>query len=222
NETDMMVQLAPPDKRKGLTQDAIADEVRKRILALPGVNLVMAQPISDRVDEMVTGVRADVAVKIFGDDLDTLIEKGSAVAKVAAAVHGAGDIKIDRVSGQQNLNITIDRQAIARYGLNAADVHDVIEAAVGGKIATEIYEGERRFQAVVRYPEQLRNSVTAIQGILLMGPEGEQIPLGSLARIELREGLSQIKREMAKRRIVIGVNVQDRDLGGFVAELQEK
>jgi cobalt-zinc-cadmium resistance protein CzcA len=222
NETDMMAQLAPEDERKGLTQDAIADEVRRRILTLPGVNIVMAQPISDRVDEMVTGVRADVAVKIFGDDLDELIKKAGEVARVAATIRGTGDTKIDRVSGQQNVNITIDRQSIARHGLNASDVHDVIEAAVAGKVATDIYEGERRFQAVVRYPEHLRNNVTAIQGILLTGPDGEQVPLESLARIELREGLNQIKRESAKRRIVVGINVRDRDLGGFVAELQEK
>jgi cobalt-zinc-cadmium resistance protein CzcA len=222
NETDVIAHLAPLEERNGLTQDEIADEVRKRLATLPGVNLVMAQPISDRVDEMVTGVRADVAVKIFGDDLEVLVEKANAVTKVASTIQGTSDIKIDRVTGQHNLNITIDRRAIARHGLNASDIHDVIEAAVGGKVATEIYEGERRFQAVVRYPEHFRNNISAIQGILTPGHDGEQIPLGALARIELREGFSQIKREMAKRRIVIGINVRDRDLGGFVAELQAK
>jgi cobalt-zinc-cadmium resistance protein CzcA len=221
NESDMMIQLAPMDERKGLTQDAISEEVRKRLATMPGVNLVMAQPISDRVDEMVTGVRADIAVKIFGDDLETLIKKGSEVARIASAVRGAGDIKVDRITGHQNLNITIDRQAIARHGLNAADVHDVIEAAVAGKSVTEIYEGERRFQAVVRLPEQLRDSPSDIKNILLNGKDGDQIPLGSLAKVEIREGTSQIKREMGKRRIVVGVNVQDRDLGGFVQELQQ-
>src|SRR5262249_24376416 len=146
--------------------------------------------------------------KIFGDDLDTLIDKANQVARVARGIRGTSDIKVDRVSGQQNLNATIDRQAIARYGLNASEVHDSIEAAVAGAAATEIYEGEKRFQAVVRFPEQLRDSVSDIRNILLTAPGGEQIPLGSLAHIELREGLSQIKREMAKRRIVIGVNVQ--------------
>jgi len=222
NESDLMIELLPPDQRKGRTQDDIADEVRKIVTAFPGVNPVMAQPISDRVDEMVTGVRADVAVKIFGDDLNVLIEKGAEVARIAGTVRGTGDIKVDRVSGQQNLNVIIDRQAIARHGLNASDVHDVIEAAMAGKTATEVYEGERRFQAVVRYPEPLRNNITAIRGILLRGHDGEQIPLDSLAKIELVEGLSQIKREMAKRRIVVGVNVRDRDLGGFVAELQDR
>jgi cobalt-zinc-cadmium resistance protein CzcA len=222
NESDMMIQLEPLEKRKGRTQDDIADDVRKIVSAFPGVNIVMAQPISDRVDEMVTGVRADVAVKIFGDDLDTLIAKANDVAKVATNIRGTGDIKVDRVMGQQNLTVTIDRQAIARYGLNAADVHDVIEAAIGGKAATEIYEGERRFQAVVRFPEEFRNSIAQIRSILLRTADGGQIPLESLAHIELREGTSQIKREMAKRRIVVGVNVRDRDLGGFVAELQQQ
>jgi heavy metal efflux system protein len=222
NETDMMIQLLPSEERKDLTQDAIGDQIRKRLSTMPGVNLVMAQPISDRVDEMVTGVRADVAVKIFGDEIDTLIAKADEVAKVANGIRGTADIKIDRMIGQQNLTVTIDRQAIARHGLNASDVHDVIEAAVGGRTATEIYEGERRFQAVVRYPEHLRNSIGEIRRILLPGHDGAQIPLESLARIELVEGASQIKREMAKRRIVIGVNVRDRDLGGFVAELQRE
>ncbi len=222
NETDMMIQLKPMDERKDWPQDRIADAVRERISTLPGVNVVMAQPISDRVDEMVTGVRADVAVKIFGDDLDTLIEKANEVARVAHTIRGTGDIKVDRVGGQQNLTVTIDRQAIARHGLNASDVHDVIEAAVGGKPVTEIYEGERRFQAVVRFPEPLRNSITAIRNILLRTADGEQIPLESLAKVELLEGPSQIKREMGKRRIVVGINVRDRDLGGYVSELQRK
>jgi len=222
NETDMMAQLKSEEEREGRTQDEIADEIREKIAKLPGVNLVMAQPISDRVDEMVTGVRADVAVKIFGDDLEFLRQKANEVVRVARSIRGTSDIKVDRVTGQQNLNITIDRQAIARHGLNASDVHDVIEAAIAGKAATEIYEGERRFQAVVRYPEYLRNNIAHIRNIQLINHDGEQAPLGSLARIEVREGASQIKREMAKRRIVVGINVRDRDLGGFVAELQQK
>jgi cobalt-zinc-cadmium resistance protein CzcA len=221
NETDMMVQLTPFQERGKLTQDMIADKVRERISTLPGVNLVMAQPISDRVDEMVTGARADVAVKIFGDDLDTLIQKGNDVARVAGRIRGTADIKVDRVTGQQNLTVTIDRQAIARHGLNASDLHDALEAAVGGKAATEIYEGERRFQAVVRFPEQLRNSIDDINNILINAPDGAQLPLGSLAKIELKEGASQIKREQSKRRIIVGINVRDRDLGGFVDEVQK-
>lgn len=222
NESDMMIQLVPLEERKGLTQEAITDEVRRIVSAFPGVNVVMAQPISDRVDEMVTGVRADVAVKIFGDDIDTLIAKANQVVRVARSIRGTSDIKVDRMLGQQNLNATINRQAIARHGLNASAVHDVIEAAIAGGAATDIYEGERRFAAVVRYPEAYRNSVADIRNILLTAPGGEQVPLGTLADIKLSEGASQVKREMARRRINVGVNVIDRDLGGFVAELQQK
>lgn len=222
NESDMMIQLEEMEKRKGLTQEEITEQVRHIVSAMPGVNPVMAQPISDRVDEMVTGVRADIAVKIFGDDLEELIRRANDVAVVARQVRGTGDIKIDRVIGQQNLTITIDRQAIARHGINVADVHELIEASVGGKAATEIYEGERRFQAVVRLPENMRNSVREIRHLMMTTSEGEQIPLDNLAHIELKEGPSQIRREMAKRRINVGINVRDRDLGGYVAELQSK
>ena len=222
NESDLMIQLVPPEERNGRTQDDIAEDVRRVVAAFPGVNPVMAQPISDRVDEMVTGVRADVAVKIFGDDLPTLLRLANDIARVATSVNGTGDVKVDRVAGQHNLNAVIDRSAIARHGLNVSDVNDVLEAAVAGVAATDIYEGERRFQAVVRYPEALRNSVTAIEGILLQTPSGEDVPVGSLAQLEVREGISQIRREMAKRRVTVGVNVRGRDLGGFVAELQER
>ncbi|MFN7934438.1 MAG: CusA/CzcA family heavy metal efflux RND transporter [Bryobacteraceae bacterium] len=220
NEIDAMVSLAPMDKRKEWPQERISDEIRNKLQTLPGLNIVMAQPISDRVDEMLTGARADVAVKIFGDDLQTLIDKGNEVARLAGTVRGTADVKVDRVMGQQNLTVTIDRQAIARHGLNASDVHDVIEASIGGKAATEIYEGERRFQAVVRLPERFRDNAADLRTILVNAPDGAQLPLGSLARIELLDGASQIKREMGKRRVVVGVNVRDRDLGSFVAELQ--
>jgi len=222
NEDDVIATLQPLDKRNGWTQDRVADEMRKRLAVLPGVNLVMAQPISDRVDEMVTGVRADVAVKIFGDDLDVLIQKANDVAKVARAVPGFRDIKIDRVGGQEYLTLAINRQAIARQGLNAADIHDIIQTAVAGRAATEIYEGERRFAATVRLPEKLRDSIPDIRQILVSTPANVRVPLAQLADIRVKEGPAQINREQGKRRIVVGVNVQNRDLGGFVAELQRK
>ncbi|MCZ2147405.1 MAG: CusA/CzcA family heavy metal efflux RND transporter [Bryobacterales bacterium] len=221
NEADVIASLKPREEwPKGWTQDTIAEEIRNRLLKIPGVNLVMAQPISDRVDELVTGVRADVAVKLFGDDLNVLVEKANEIGKVANAIRGVRDTRIDRVGGQQYLNITIDRQAIARYGLNASDVHDVIETAIGGKAATEIYEGERRFQSVVRFPVSLRNSVEEIRRIILETPANGKVMLESLADIQVEEGPAQINRDMAKRRIVVGVNVQNRDLGGFVEELR--
>lgn len=220
NETDMMIQLVPMKERPGITQEMIEDKVRAILNRFPGVNVVMAQPISDRVDEMVTGVRADVAVKIFGDDLEQLLKAARQTARTALRIRGTSDVKIDRVAGQMNIDAIIDRAAIARHGLNIEDVNDVIAAAVGGKPATEIYEGERRFEAVVRYPERYRNSVESIRSILLQTPAGAGMPLSALADIRVREGLSQVRREGGRRRVNVGINIRDRDLGGYVAELQ--
>jgi heavy metal efflux system protein len=221
NEADPIVTLKPRSEwPSGWTQDDIAAAMREKLVTLPGVQLAMAQPISDRIDEMVTGVRSDVAVKLFGDDLETLRAKADEIARVARTVQGARDMRVERSGGQQYLLIAIDRQAIARHGLNVADVQDVVEMAVGGKAATEIYEGERRFQAVVRLPERLRDSIAEIRSITLTSPSGAPVALESLARIELADGPAQISRESGKRRIVVAINVKDRDLGGFVAELQ--
>jgi cobalt-zinc-cadmium resistance protein CzcA len=222
NESTPIISLKPRSEwPKGWTQDDIAEKMRQVLSReLPGVQIIMAQPISDRVDELLTGVRADVAVKIFGEDLTLLKTKADEISRIAQRVRGATEIKVEKVSGQQYLNITIDRQSISRHGINAADVHDVIETAIGGKIATEVFEGQRRFSAAVRYPESFRDNVEAIGDILLTSPNGSRVKLKDLARIEVRDGPAQISRELAKRRIVVGVNVKDRDLGGFVAELQ--
>ncbi|MBK5915388.1 efflux RND transporter permease subunit [Rhodocyclus purpureus] len=223
NESTPIVSLLPRDQwPSGWTQDNIAEAMREKLKTLPGVQIVMAQPISDRVDEMVTGVRSDVAVKIFGYDLDTLRQKAEEISRVAQSVQGAQDMRVERISGQQYLQIEIDRQTIARHGLNVADVNDVIETAIGGKVATQVFEGERRFAAVVRLPENFRNNVERIGDILVSAPNGAQLRLTDIAEIKVADGPAQISRETAKRRIVVGVNVKDRDLGGFVAELQQK
>ena len=223
NDSTPIATLKPRDQwPPGWTQDTIVDTMQQKLVDnLPGVQVVMAQPIADRVDEMVTGVRSDVAVKVFGDNLAELKRLAGQIAEIAKNVQGSRDIRVERLTGQQYLNITIDRQAIARYGLNAADIHDLIETAIAGKTATEIYQGERRFSAVVRLPEGFRNSQEAIDAIMLTSPNGARVPLGDVTKITLNDGPAQINREMGKRRIVVGVNVRDRDLGGFVADLQQ-
>ena len=223
NESTPIVSLKPRNEwPEGWSQETIADEIRDKLSThLPGIQVVMAQPISDRVDEMLTGVRSDLAVKVFGDDLEALKNTANAIAKVAESIQGAQDIRVERLTGQQYLSITVNRQATARHGINAADIHDVIETAIGGKIATDIYEGERHFSASVRLPETFRNSIEAIDAILLTSANGARVPLGDIAYISLSDGPSQISREMGKRRIVVGINVRDRDLGSFVAELQK-
>lgn len=223
NESTPIVSLKPRDEwPEGWTQDDIADRMTQVLSeGLPGVQVVMAQPISDRVDELLTGVRSDVAVKVFGDDMGMLKAKADEIARIAGKVQGAVDIRVEKVSGQQYLNIKIDRQAIARQGINVADIHDVIETAIGGKVATEIFEGERRFSAAVRFPENFRDDIDAIGNILITSPNGSRVALRDLALIEVRDGPAQISRELGKRRVVVAINVKDRDLGGFVTELQQ-
>jgi cobalt-zinc-cadmium resistance protein CzcA len=221
NESTPIVSLKPRSEwPNGWTQDDIAASIREKLMTLPGVQIVMAQPISDRVDEMVTGVRSDVAIKLFGDDLDVLKQKADIIAKLAGTVKGAQDLKVERVTGQQYLSIEIDRQSIARHGINVSDINEVIEAAIGGRMATEIYEGERRFSAVVRLPEAFRGDVATIRSLQVSSPNGALVALENLANIRVADGPAQISREKGKRRIVVGVNVKDRDLGSFVSELQ--
>jgi len=221
NESDPIVSLKPSGQRK-LSQTEIEDRVRDALKALPGVETAISQPIAARVDEMVSGVRSQVAVKIFGDDIQELRKLGSQIGRVLANMEGATDLRIEQVTGQNYLTLNIDREAIARYGLNVEDVNNVIEIANGGREATQIYEGERRFPLVLRYPKVYRETPEAFENIILKAPGGALIPLKDIAHVELVDGPSQISREAGKRRLVVGVNVQDRDLGGFVNEAQKR
>jgi cobalt-zinc-cadmium resistance protein CzcA len=219
NESDPIVLLDPQSER---SQDEIDEDIRQRLSSIPGVQIVLSQPISERVDEMVTGVRSQVAIKIFGDELSELKDLSEKVARILKSVPGSRDIRIERLSGQQALTIDIDRKAIARHGLNVADVQSIIETAIGGKDVTTLYEGERRYSVVVRFPPQVRQSAEAIGNTLLPTPGGAQVPLSSLASIKLLDGPAQISRESGKRRVVVGANVEGRDLAGFVTEVQQR
>jgi cobalt-zinc-cadmium resistance protein CzcA len=223
NESQAVISLKDKDTwPDGWTQDTIAQEIKNKLRTLLGAQIVMMQPISARVAELSTGVRADVAIKIFGEDIKLLKAKADEVARLAGGIKGAADIKIEKVSGQVYLNINLDRQAIARYGFNASDINELIETAIGGKIATRVYEGQRSFSAAVRFPEDHRSDAETIGNTMLISPNGSKIALKDLASIEIKDGPAQISREFAKRRIVVAMNVKDRDLGGFVAELQKK
>jgi cobalt-zinc-cadmium resistance protein CzcA len=223
NESDPVVSLKPKDQWPAKwTQESFEEAIRVKLAGIPGVQLVMSQPIASRVDEMITGVRSQVAIKLFGDELDTLREVGDEIARVLRSIPGSTDLRVERLTGQEYLNIVIDRRAIARHGMNVADVNGVIETAIGGKEATQIYEGERRFKTIVRLPERYRNNPEVIKKLLLTSPSGARVPLERLAEIKLVDGPSMVNREGAKRRIVVGCNVTDRDLGGFVSEAQER
>jgi cobalt-zinc-cadmium resistance protein CzcA len=217
NESGPIVLIDP---KGGRSQDQIDEDIRERLAVLPGVQIVLSQPIAERVDEMVTGVRSQLAIKIFGDDLAELKKLSEAITKVLINVAGARDIRIERLSGQQVLTLGVDRQAIARFGLNVADVNRLIETAIGGSEVTVLYEGERKFGIQLRYPESYRNSVEDIKQLMLRSADGALVPLDAVARIEVLDGPAQISREQGKRRVVVGANVGGRDLGGFVEEVQ--
>ncbi len=231
NESDPIAVLDLEES--GRTQPEIEEDIRKVLTALPGVNIVLSQPIEQRVDEMVTGVRSQVAVKIFGDDLEELRKLSEQVARIVKSTRGARDLRIERLSGQQELTIDIDRRAIARHGLNVSEVNELITTAIGGKAVTTVFEGERRFTLLLRFPAHFRNDVEAIRDLLLrpagnavpgglMARGGILVPLSAVADIKVIDGPAVVAREFAKRRVVVGANVHERDLGGFVAELKER
>ncbi|HSR11959.1 MAG TPA: efflux RND transporter permease subunit, partial [Thermodesulfobacteriota bacterium] len=223
NESDPVVSLVPRDKwAKGWTQETFEDAIRSKLDTIPGIQLVMNQPIAARVDEMITGVRSQIAIKLFGEDLAVLKKSGDEIAKVLQGIPGSTDLRVERLTGQEYLNIVIDRGMIARHGFNVDDINWMIEGSIGGKAVTQIYEGERRFNLIVRLPEEYRKNPEIISNLVLTGPSGVRVALRDLAQIALVDGPSMINREEGRRRIVIGCNVTGRDLGGFVAEAQAR
>jgi len=230
NISDGYVMLKPesqwPQPRK--TRQQLLEAVQAEVARLPGNSYEFSQPIQLRFNELVSGVRSDVAVKVFGDDMAVLDRTAAEVEKVLASIPGAAEVKVEQTTGLPMLSVNIDREKAARYGLNIADVQDTLATAVGGKAAGTMFEGDRRFDIVVRLPENLRGNLEAIRRlpIALPGTEtaegGAQrvrfIPLAEVATLDLAPGPNQVSRENGKRRIVISANVRGRDLGGFVSE----
>ncbi|KZC36107.1 cation transporter, partial [Rhodanobacter sp. FW510-R12] len=213
-----------PDPRKPKTE--LVREMDAAVRAIPGNNYEFTQPVQMRMNELIAGVRAEVAVKVFGDDLDTLVALGERVEQVAAGVAGAADVKQEQSTGLPLLTIQPDRAALARYGLSVADLQDTVSIAMGGGPAGQVFEGDRRIDIVVRLPEAQRSRLEALGSLPIPLPARADpsapitVPLGEVARIELSTGPNQISRESGKRRVVVTANVRDRDLGSFVAELR--
>ena len=222
-QNDIVIMLRPKDTwRTGRTKEELVDAIQEEMAKIPGVRLSFSQPIALRVNELVSGVKSDLAVKVFGPDLDVLRENANKIAAVMGSVKGAEDLKVEQVSGFAQIEILPDREAIARYKINLADVNEIVETAVGGKVATTVVEGEMRFAALVRYPEQYRRNIPALKRILVPTPTGQQVPLEQLAALREVEAPAQISREKAMRRIVVECNIRGRDTGSFVAEVQKK
>ncbi|MBI4002352.1 MAG: efflux RND transporter permease subunit [Nitrospira defluvii] len=223
NESDPIVALRPRNTwTTAHTQAGLVDAIRQRLAEIPGISVLMSQPIQERVDELISGIRTECAIKLFGDDLELLYQNAETIADLMRTVEGVKDVKVEQIAGQPYLTLDIDRQKIARYGINVSDVQDIISTAVGGKPATYVYEGERRFQLILRFPESYRNSIGAIGDIKVRSASGAPIPLSELAAIDMREGPARISREQAKRRIYIGFNVVGRDIGSVVDEGRKK
>ncbi len=221
--SDMMIILKPQNEwTRDISYEELADEMNERLSTIPGVFFETSQPIQMRFNELMTGVRQDVAVKIFGENLDTLIAYANKVAGVVQAVDGATEPMVERVEGLPQIVIKYNRAQIALHGLNIEDINHVISTAFAGGTAGVVYENERKFDLVVRLDSAHRKSIDDVSGLFIPTAGGTQIPLSQLAEIKMELGPAQISREGGKRRIVIGFNVKDRDVASVVEEIQEE
>ena len=219
--SDLMIILKPrAEWKKAENREELAEKMGKTLEAIPGVTYGFQQPIQMRFNELMTGVRQDVAVKIFGEDLNTLTDLANQVGHVAAGVAGVRDLYIEEVTGLPQIVVNMKRDELARHGLSVKEVNNVVNTAFAGQSAGIVFEAERRFDLVVRLNEQSRKSVEDVQNLFVTTSTGKQVPLMQLADVTLKVGPNQIQREDAKRRIIVGFNVRGRDIAGVVEEIQ--
>jgi cobalt-zinc-cadmium resistance protein CzcA len=220
-QNDFVIMLHPEKEwTTGRSKEALVDAIKADLAVIPGVRLSFSQPIALRVNELISGVKSDLAVKVYGGDLTVLKTQADTVASLMSGIRGAEDVKIEQISGAAQIEIVVDRKAIARYKIDLADINDLIETAVGGKVATTMIEGQMRFAVVVRFPESARNDLTALGRLLVVAPDGTRVPLSRLAQIRETESPAQVSREKGMRRVVVECNIRGRDMGSFVAETQ--
>jgi cobalt-zinc-cadmium resistance protein CzcA len=221
-EADVYVLLKPQDQWRAKSREELVDRMSAALAEVPGVAYNFTQPMAMRLDEVVSGIKADVALKIFGEDPGVLERKAEQALRVISAIPGAADAQMQIVSGVAELRVEVNRKALARYGLNVSDVREVVEAAVGGLAVSEMIEGQRRFAIMVRLPEHYRRAPEALGELLLSAPAGERVELRQVARVETARGPEVVSREDGQRRIVVQCNVRGRDLGGFAEEAQAR
>lgn len=223
NISDPFVILKPKKYWKiAKNKEELIEKMRESLEQIPGVVFNFTQPIAMRVDELVAGVKSQIGIKLFGENIEILRSKSETIARELSKIKGATDVRIEPIEGQSYLTIRIDRDKIARYGINVADIQEIIEIAIGGKVATEVFEEEKRVDVVVRFPEELRTSVKDIQNILVNSSSDVPVPLQELVEIKWEENPAQISHENTKRRVVVECNVEGRDIGGFVKEAQSR
>src|ERR1700678_2454630 len=223
--TEYFVDLKPKEEWRPVfkkNKDELIGAMNRELEKMPGVIWNFSQPISDNVEEAVSGVKGELAVKIYGDDLKTLEAKGDQIVSIMSKIRGVEDLGLFRVIGQPNLNYTVNRQASARFGINVADVQDAIQTAVGGNAVSQVLQGEARYDLVVRYLPQYRNTQEAINNIRLLSPSGERVSLAQFTKVKIEDGAETILREGGQRFVAIKYSVRDRDLGGTVEEAIKK
>jgi len=220
--TDLFATLRPRSEwTRAETQAELTTLIQEELRDLPGPRLAMTQPIEMRMNEMISGVRSDVAAILYGDDLNLMVSKAAEIEQLIKSIPGAADVKVEQVTGQQVLQIHVNQEEIARYGIPARHVLELVES-LGSKHVGEVYEGQLRFPLIIRLPEHARANADAIRSILVATPSGERIPLSRLASVEMVEGPNTINREWYQRRITVEANVRGRDMGSFVAEARQK
>ncbi|HCR85151.1 MAG TPA: CusA/CzcA family heavy metal efflux RND transporter [Alphaproteobacteria bacterium] len=238
NVSDTFIILKPREEWQdpSMPKNKVIKKIQKEVKKVPGNNYEFQQPIQMRFNELIAGVRSDVAIKIYGDDFEVLEPSAEKILNIISKIKGAEDTKVEQTSGLPMLEINLDKKAISQYSLNPSDVLDVISIAIGGKEAGVVFQGDRRFDIMVRLPENLRNNIVAIGDLPIMLPKNDNdegfgivshkrpnfIPLKEVAEIRITKGLNQISRENGKRRIVVQANIRSRDIGSFVEEAQEK
>jgi cobalt-zinc-cadmium resistance protein CzcA len=222
HQTDVWVVLKPTGEwRKGMTKEDITAQIEPYLKTEPGLAYNFTQPIAMRVDELTSGVKSDLAVKIYGEDLDILNRIGENISTLVSEMNGTANFFVEQPIGQPYLTIEIDREALASFGLNVNDVQAVIEAGIGGQVAGQLYEGQRRFDIQVRYPYDFRSELQKIQEIPVPLPNGEFIPIKRVSNIVAQEGPREIQRENGWRRLIVGINIKNIDMGTYVAQLQQ-
>ena len=223
NNLEFMVSLKNPDAwPAGLTKDELIRRMDAQLEKFPGVDFNFSQNIQDNVEEAMSGVKGENSLKLFGDDIDVLVEKAAQIRDVMSRVRGVADLAVLQETGQPELLVTINRAASARYGLMAADLNAAVQAAIGGLAPTQILEGDRRFDFIIRYQPEFRRTPEAIRNILIPTPDGNRIPLAQVADVSLREGAFMIYRENGRRYIPVKFSVRGRDLAGTISEVQAR
>jgi len=221
-ESDVIIVLKPKSEwTSASSKDELADKFKEALAIIPGMEVEFTQPIEMRFNELITGVRADIAIKIFGEDLDILTKKGNEIGELIENVEGAADISIEKIAGLPEMSVKYNRAKIARFGLNIQDLNDMISLGFAGKEAGSVFEGEKRFDLVVRLDKEKRQNIDDLKKLYIDLPSGGKIPLNELADISLQKGAAKISRDDTRRRIVVGINVRNRDLQSVVDDIQK-